>query len=122
MARAGAAARVDELSEVLAALADPTRRDIVGRLAEGDATVTELASPYDMSLQAVSKHVKVLEAAGLVSRRPVAQARVVHLEAGALDLVAAWAECYRRRAERRYRRLDRVLDAMPDNPKRGAKR
>ena len=109
-----AAAR-DPLSDVFAALADPIRRDIVGRLSDGDATVTELARPYDISLQAVSKHLKVLESAGLVSRRRDAQARPVHLEAEVFDLMTKWIERYRRQAERRYRRLDAVLAAMPDD-------
>lgn len=105
----------DPLSPVFAALADPTRRDLVARLADGDATLTELAEPYDMSIQAVSKHLKVLEAAGLVSRTKVAQARPVHLEAEVFDLMTAWIERYRERAERRYRRLDALLDELPDD-------
>jgi DNA-binding transcriptional ArsR family regulator len=102
----------DGLSKVFAALADPTRRDIVARLARGDATVGQLAEPYDMSLQAVSKHLKVLEDAGLVSRRREAQRRPVHLEAEVLDLMTGWIERYRRRAEERFRRLDAVLDRL----------
>ena len=106
-----AAARVDEdpLSRVFAALADPTRRDMVARLASGDATVNELAAPYDVSLQAVSKHLRVLENAHLVTRSREAQRRPVHLEAKVLDLMTAWIERYRRRAEERYGRLDEVL-------------
>ncbi|MBX6389697.1 MAG: winged helix-turn-helix transcriptional regulator [Frankia sp.] len=102
----------DQLSRVFAALADPTRRDLVARLAEGDATVGELAAPYDVTVQAVSKHVKVLEQAGLVSRAGTAHRSPVHLEAQVLDLMTAWIERYRRRAEERYRRLDAVLAAM----------
>lgn len=109
-----AAAATDPLSQVFSALADPTRRALVARLAEGDATVTELAQPHDMSLQAVSKHVQVLESAGLVSRRRQARTRPVHLEAEVLDLTTAWVERHRRRAEARYRRLDDVLAALPD--------
>jgi DNA-binding transcriptional ArsR family regulator len=105
----------DALSRVFSALADPTRRDMVARLAVGDATVNELAAPYDMSLQAVSKHLKVLQAAGLVSRSREAQRRPVHLEAQVLDLMTTWIERYRRQAEARYRRLDDVLAAMPDD-------
>ncbi|MDX6365616.1 MAG: hypothetical protein QOK30_692 [Nocardioidaceae bacterium] len=105
----------DRLSRVMAALADPTRRDIVARLAVGDATVNELAAPYDVTLQAVSKHLKVLEDAGLVSRRRDAQRRPVHLEAEVLDLMTAWIDRYRRQAEERYRRLDEVLRSMPDD-------
>ena len=100
----------EQLSKVFAALADPTRRDIVARLAVvGDATVNELAEPYDVSLQAVSKHLRVLEDAGLVSRSRDAQRRPVHLEAEVFDLMTAWIERYRREAEERYRRLDDVL-------------
>ena len=106
----------DRLSRVFAALADPTRRDIVARLAIVDeATVTELAEPYDVSVQAVSKHLKVLEDAGLVSRSRDAQRRPVHLEAEVFDLMTKWIERYRRRAEERYRRLDDVLRSMPDD-------
>ncbi len=104
----------DPLSRVFGALADPTRRDMVARLAVGDATVNELAAPYDVTLQAVSKHLKVLEEAGLVSRSRDAQRRPVHLEAEVLDLTTAWIERYRRQAEERYRRLDHLLRSMPD--------
>ena len=104
----------DPLSRVFSALADPTRRDIVARLAVGDATVNELAAPYDVTVQAVSKHLKVLEDAGLVSRSREAQRRPVHLEANVFDLMTKWIERYRRQAEERYRRLDDVLRAMPD--------
>jgi DNA-binding transcriptional ArsR family regulator len=103
---------VEPLDRVFAALADPTRRDMVARLAEGDATVGELAAPYDVSMQAVSKHLKVLEEAGLVSRSRDAQRRPVHLEAQVFDLMSKWIERYRRQAEERYRRLDAVLAAM----------
>lgn len=105
----------DALSRVFSALADPTRRDMVARLAAGDATVNELAEPYDISLQAVSKHLKVLEEAGLVSRSREAQRRPVHLEAEVFDLMTKWIERYRREAEERFRRLDDVLAAMPDD-------
>jgi DNA-binding transcriptional ArsR family regulator len=104
----------DPLSRVFSALADPTRRDLVARLTLADATVTELAAPYDVSLQAVSKHLRVLEDAGLVTRGRDAQRRPVHLEAQVLDLMTAWIERYRRQAEERYARLDAVLAAMPD--------
>ena len=105
----------DPLSRVFAALADPTRRDMVARLAVADATVGDLAEPYDVSVQAVSKHLRVLEDAGLVSRSRDAQRRPVHLEAEVLDLMTAWIERYRRQAEERYRRLDDVLASMPDD-------
>ncbi|GAA2788693.1 metalloregulator ArsR/SmtB family transcription factor [Saccharopolyspora taberi] len=104
----------ERLNRAFAALADPTRRDLVARLAEGDATVGELAEPYDMSLQAVSKHVKVLEEAGLVTRSRDAQRRPVHLDAEVFDLMTKWIERYRRAAEERYQRLDALLDRMAD--------
>jgi DNA-binding transcriptional ArsR family regulator len=94
---------------VFSALADPTRRDMVARLAVGDATVGELAAPYEVSLQAVSKHLNVLEEAGLVTRGRDAQRRPVHLEAEVFDLMTRWIERYRRQAEERYRRLDALL-------------
>ncbi len=102
----------DQLSRVFAALADPTRRDMVARLAGGDATVGELAEPYDVSVQAVSRHIKVLADAGLVSQRKDAQRRPCHLEAEVFDLMTKWIERYRRRAEERYERLDAVLADM----------
>jgi DNA-binding transcriptional ArsR family regulator len=108
------AVAAEALDAVFAALADATRRDIVARLAEGDATLTELAEPYDVSVQAVAKHLKVLEGAGLVTRTRDAQRRPAHLEAEVLDLMTAWIERYRRRAEERYRRLDEVLAEMGD--------
>ncbi|HWB37413.1 MAG TPA: metalloregulator ArsR/SmtB family transcription factor [Rugosimonospora sp.] len=102
----------DGLSRAFAALADPTRRDIVARLAGGDATVGQLAEPYHVSVQAISKHLKVLEEAGLVSRGRDAQRRPVHLESGVFDLMTKWIERYRRQAQERYQRLDAVLAAM----------
>ena len=113
----------DQLSRVFAALADPTRRDMVARLAAGDATVGELAHPYAVSVQAVSKHLKVLEQAGLVkvlaeaglvSQRRDAQRRPCHLEAEVLDLMTKWIDRYRREAQARYERLDDVLAEMRD--------
>lgn len=105
----------DELSKVFAALADPTRRDIVARLAVGDATVGELATPYPVSLQAVSKHLRVLQDAGLVTRGRDAQRRPAHLEAEVFDLMTRWIERYRRQAEERYQRLDAVLAEMSEH-------
>ncbi len=104
----------EQLTKVFAALADPTRRDIVARLSAGDATVNTLAAPYDVSLQAVSKHLKVLEDAGLVSRTREAQRRPVHLEAEVFDLMTMWIERYRRQAEERYQRLDAVLAELDE--------
>jgi DNA-binding transcriptional ArsR family regulator len=104
----------DSLDTVFAALADPTRRDLVARLAATDATVGELAEPYDMSLQAVSKHVAVLERAGLVSKVKDGQRRTVRLEAEVFDLMTKWIKRYRREAEARYQRLDAVLAELAD--------
>lgn len=99
----------DELSRIFAAIADPTRRDMVARLAAGDATANQLAEPYQISLQAVYKHLRVLEDAGVVSRPPGPQPRPVRLEAEVFDLMGRWIERYRRQAEERYQRLDAVL-------------
>ena len=104
----------DQLSRILAALADPTRRDLVTRLAVADATVGELAEPYDVSVQAVSKHIRVLTDAGLVTQSKDAQRRPCHLEAEIFDLMTKWIERYRLEAEKRYRRLDGVLAEMQD--------
>ena len=105
----------ERLSRAFAALSDPVRRDIVTRLTVGDATVNDLAAPYDISLQAVSKHLKVLEEAGLVSRRREAQRRPVHLESGALATMTGWIERHRRRAEERMSRLEEVLADLPSS-------
>jgi len=105
----------DRLSRIFAALADPTRRDIVARLTVGDATVGQLAERYEVSFQAVSKHLKVLEEAGLVSRSRDAQRRPVHLNAEVFDLMSSWIDRYREQAEERYRRLDAVLAEMKEN-------
>jgi DNA-binding transcriptional ArsR family regulator len=102
----------DHLSRVFAALADPTRRDMVARLSAGDATVGELAEPYDVSVQAVSKHIKVLAEAGLVSQSKDAQRRPCHLEAEVFDLMTKWIDRYRQQAQERYERLDAVLAEM----------
>jgi DNA-binding transcriptional ArsR family regulator len=119
---------VDQLSRVFAALADPTRRDMVARLAVGDANVGELADPYDVSIQAVSKHIKVLTDAGLVSQTKDAQRRPCHLEAEVFDLMTKWIERYRQQAQERYERLDVVLAELrgderasgQQHPKQGA--
>jgi DNA-binding transcriptional ArsR family regulator len=105
----------DQLSRVFAALADPTRRDMVARLAAGDATVGELAAPYAVSVQAVSKHLRVLEDAGLVCRTSDGHRAPARLEADVLDLMTKWIERYRREAEERYSRLDALLAAIPDD-------
>ncbi|MCB0913791.1 MAG: winged helix-turn-helix transcriptional regulator [Propionibacteriaceae bacterium] len=117
----------DQLSRTFAALADPTRRDLVARLTLGDATLGELAGSYEMSLQAVSKHLTVLERAGLVTRGQAGTRRPVHLEADMLDPLTDWLERYRRRAEQRYQRLDAVLaelaadEAYPGTARRNDK-
>jgi DNA-binding transcriptional ArsR family regulator len=110
-------AATDQLSRVFSALADPTRRDMVARLTVTDATVNQLAEPYQVSVQAVSKHLRVLEDAGLVTRRREAQRRPVHLEAEMFDLMTTWIERYRRQAEERYQRLDALLATLPDETK-----
>ena len=100
------------LDRTFAALADPTRRDIVARLAVADATVNDLAEPYDISVQAVSKHIRVLVDAGLITQRRDAQKRPCHLEAEVFDLMTRWIERYRRQAQARFERLDAVLAEM----------
>ena len=102
----------EALDRMFAALADPTRRAILARLAAGDATVTELAAPFDMSQPAISKHLKVLERAGLVTRGREAQKRPVRLEAGPLKAATDWLERYRTFWEARYQRLDTLLEEL----------
>jgi DNA-binding transcriptional ArsR family regulator len=116
--------RSDEESEsgldrAFLALADPVRRAIVARLSRGPATVNELAEPFDITKQAVSKHIQVLEHAGLVTRSRDAQRRPVHLDAAALERLTAWIDRYRLDAERSYRRLDSLLAAMTDTHEKG---
>ncbi len=105
----------DDVSKVFAALSDPTRLALVTRLSVGDATVGELAEPHDMTMQAISKHLKVLEDAGLVSKTKHAQRRTVHLEAGVFQLMTKWIERYQQEAEQRYERLDAVLAELNEN-------
>jgi DNA-binding transcriptional ArsR family regulator len=102
----------DRLDRTFAALADPTRRAILATLASGEATVTELAAPFDMSLPAVSKHLKVLERAGLISRGRERQWRPARLDAGPIEEVAEWADRYRRFWDERYDRLDEYLGEL----------
>jgi DNA-binding transcriptional ArsR family regulator len=104
------------LDRAFAALADPVRRAIVARLSRGAASVGDLAEPFAMSLQAVSKHIAVLEAAGLVSRSRDGQRRPVHLEAAALEGLTAWIDRYRLEAERRFRDLDALLEQERTRP------
>src|SRR5437870_8761234 len=112
----------DRLSATFAAIADPTRRAILARLASGQASVTELAKPFDMTLPAVSKHLKVLEHAGLISRGRDAQWRPCRLEAGRLREVADWVERYRRFWEESLDRLDDYLRDVQRGDKRPGRR
>jgi DNA-binding transcriptional ArsR family regulator len=105
----------DRLDATFAALADPTRRAILARLASGEATVTELAAPFAMSQPAISKHLKVLERAGLVSRGRDAQRRPCRLEARPLEAATDWLENYRSYWEESYQRLDTLLDELKAN-------
>jgi DNA-binding transcriptional ArsR family regulator len=107
----------DQLDATFMALADPTRRAIVARLARGDATVTEIAAPFDLTLPGISKHLKVLERCGLISRTRRAQFRPCHLEAGMLDSAVSWIEDNRRIWAERFDKLDahlRDLQSAPD--------
>ncbi len=106
----------DRMSAVFGALADPTRRAILARLTEGDATVGELAAPFRVSQPAVSRHLKVLERAGLISRRRRATARLSHLEADPLREATAWLARYRAHWEERHDRLDALLASLQDDP------
>src|SRR4249920_2762205 len=113
----------DSLSTTFAALADPTRRAILARLTSGDASVTKLAAPFEMSLPAISKHLKVLERAGLIARGREAQWRPCRLEAGPLRDVADWLEHYRRFWEESLDRLDAYLiELQAKEKKRGRKK
>ncbi len=113
----------EQLDATFMALADPTRRAILARLAEGEASVTELAAPFEMSQPAISKHLKVLERAGLVSRSKDAQRRPVKMEALPLGVANDWLEKYRQYWEQSYHRLDNLLErlkAEKQNAKRGS--
>ena len=107
----------DQLDRTFAALADPTRRAILERLAAGEASVTELAAPFEMTQPAVSKHLKVLERAGLIARGRERQWRPARLRARPLKEVAEWADRYRRFWEESYDRLDEYLDQLQDRRK-----
>ena len=111
------------LDAAFAALADPTRRAIVSRLARGDATVTQLAAPFTMSLRGISKHHKVLERSGLITRRRDAQFRPCHLETGALDGALDWITTNRRLWDERFDKLDALLaDLQPAEKRPGRAR
>ena len=112
----------DHLSVTFAALADPTRRAILARLASGECSVTELATPFAMSMPAVSKHLGVLERAGLIARRREAQWRPCRIEAAPLKEVAAWAERYREIWEQRLDQLDAYLQELQAKEKRHARK
>jgi DNA-binding transcriptional ArsR family regulator len=112
----------DPLSTTLSALADPTRRAILARLASGEATVTELAEPFEISLPAVSKHLKVLARAGLIARGRAAQWRPCRLEAAPLKDAADWIEHYRRFWEESFDRLDEYLKEVQAGKKPGSKK
>jgi len=105
----------DQLSAVFGALSDPTRRAILTRLTEGDATVAALAAPFRVSQPAISRHLKVLEQAGLISRRRRATARLSHLEAEPLRQATAWLVRYREYWDESYDRLDALVAALQDN-------
>ena len=113
---AGPAQVRDPLSLIFAALADPTRRAMLTRLRRGPATVSEIGAPFDMTGPAVSKHLRVLERAGLVTRGRVAQSRPAALHAEPMKQVAEWAEEFREFWDQRYDRLDDYLHTMPDGP------
>src|SRR5688572_271173 len=112
----------DHLSATFAALADPTRRAILARLVSGECSVTELAEPFDMSMPAVSKHLRVLERAGLIARGREAQWRPCRLEAGPLKDVADWAERYRHIWEARLDRLDAYLQELKKKGRKHARK
>jgi len=116
MPSAGTAVPQDQLDATFTALADPTRRAIVARLARGDATVNELAAPFDLTLPGISKHLKVLERCGIISRTRHAQFRPCHLEAGALEPAAAWIEDNRRIWAERFDKLDAHLRDLQRGP------
>ena len=113
---------IDQLSVTFAALSDPTRRAILGRLIAGERSVTELAEPFDMSMPAVSKHLRVLERAGLIARGREAQWRPCRIEAAPLKQVADWTERYRHIWEARFDRLDTYLQQMKAKEKRHARK
>jgi DNA-binding transcriptional ArsR family regulator len=105
------------LDRAFTALGDPVRRALVARLSRGDATVNELAEPFAITKQAVSRHIQVLEAAGLITRSRDAQRRPCHLNAAALEELTRWIDTYRLALEHRYRRLDAVLDTIKEQEK-----
>lgn len=106
--------RDERLDRAFGALGDPVRRALIARLSRGPATVNELAGPFDITLQAISRHVQVLEAAGLITRSRNGQQRPCHLDAAALEELTSWIDTYRLRAEAAFRRLDAVLESTEE--------
>src|SRR5437870_13556700 len=111
--------RSNDLNRAFAALADPTRRAIIARLASGEATVTELAEPFAMKQPSISKHLKVLERAGLISRGRAAQTRPCRLETAPLKKIADWGQAYRNLWEESFERLDAFLKSTQSPPRKG---
>ena len=107
----------ERLDRAFTALGDPVRRALVARLSRGDATVNELAEPFAITKQAVSRHLHVLEAAGLITRSKDAQRRPCHLNGAALEELTSWIDTYRLEIEQRHRRLDAVLETMKEQEK-----
>ena len=106
----------DRLDRAFAALGDPVRRALVARLSRGEATVNELAEPFSITKQAISRHIQVLEAAGLITRSRDGQRRPCHLNPAALEELTSWIDTYRLTRERQFRLLDDVLDEMEQEP------
>ena len=102
----------EQLDRAFSALGDPVRRQLIARLSRGPATVNDLAEPFPITLQAISRHVQVLEAAGLITRSRNGQQRPCHLDAAALERLTGWIDKYRLDTERNYRQLDAVLDSL----------
>lgn len=107
----------EALDRAFMALADPVRRQLVARLSRGPATVNELAAPFAITKQAVSRHIQVLEGSGLITRTRDGQRRPCHLDPAALEALTAWIDTYRLTAERQYRRLDAVLEHLKEKVK-----
>jgi DNA-binding transcriptional ArsR family regulator len=107
-----------DLDRAFLALADPVRRALIARLSRGPATVNELAEPFAMSKQGVSKHIQVLEAAGLITRTRNGQQRPCHLDPAALESLTAWIDTYRLKAEQQYRQLDALLENLSEGQKK----
>jgi len=107
----------ERLDRAFTALGDPVRRALIARLSRGEATVNELAEPFSITKQAISRHIQVLEAAGLITRSRDGQRRPCHLDPAALEALTSWIDTYRLATERQYRRLDAVLDTIKENEK-----